>query len=401
MKRKNRRCWIGLTVLISLMAAAFSPAQGAEPAPKVLKVGNINPLTGPAAAWGVNTLKYLQLAAQLTNSKGGITVAGQKYTMEIVGVDDKDTVEGGRAAAEKLIYRDKAKFLVGSFRPAPVSGWAPLATKEKILAVIGGPSIFPSPKTPYLFQCAASLAERAEALVKLMSKNLGAKRALFLCSDDLDGKLDYEYASKNKERWGLEITDLKMVPKGATDLYPFLTEPLKKNPDWIYCKLAIGTTALVVKQARELGYKGYITSPTSMPGKISDWQKIAGVEASQGFIAICDSLTDEGLSPIGKEALVISQKTLWPEGWVLTDRNYNAQFWILKEALEVANTFDPDKLVAVLHSHTFTRHETSFSLKFGGEKTYGVPNHTTLPVSFSKMAGSSVQFLASEYVTSP
>lgn len=401
MKRRNKNRWIGLMMLAGFMVAPFFPAQAAEPGQKVLKIGDLNPLTGPAAAWGMNTLKYLQLAAQLTNSKGGITVAGQNYTVEIVGVDDKDTVEGGRAAAEKLIYRDKAKFLVGSFRPAPVSGWAPLATKEKIMAAIGGPSISPGPKTPYLFQCAASLAERAEALVKLMNKTLGAKRALFLCSDDLDGKLDYEYALKNKERWGLEITDLKMVPKGATDLYPFLTEPLKKNPDWIYCKLAIGTTALVVKQARELGYKGYITSPTSMPGKIADWQKIAGMEASQGFIAICDPLTDEGLSPLGKEALAIAQKTLWPEGWVGTDRNYNTQFWILKEALEVANTFDPDKLVEVLYKHTFTRHEASFPLKFGGEKTYGIPNHTTLPVSFSKMAGSSVQFLGSEYVTSP
>ncbi|MGA2957307.1 MAG: ABC transporter substrate-binding protein [Thermodesulfobacteriota bacterium] len=401
MKRWNKKCWIKLMILTGLMVAAFSPARAAEPGQKVLKIGNINPLTGPAAVWGINTLKYLQLAAQLTNSKGGITVAGQKYDLEIVGVDDKDTVEGGRAAAEKLIYRDKAKFLVGSFRPAPLSGWAPLATKEKILAVIGGPSISPGPKMPYLFQCAASLAERAEALVKLMSKTLGTKRALFLCSDDLDGRLDYDYAFKNKEKWGLEITDLKMVPKGATDLYPFLTEPLKKNPDWIYCKLAIGTTALVVKQARELGYKGYITTPTSMPGKISDWQKIAGVEASQGFIAICDPLSDEGLSPLGKEVLATAQKTLWREGWVLTDRNYNEQFWILKEALEVANTFDPDKLVEVLRKHTFTRHEASFPLKFGGEKTYGIPNHTALPVSFSKMAGSSVQFLSSEYVTSP
>jgi hypothetical protein len=138
-----------------------------------------------------------------------------------------------------------------------------------------------------------------------------------------------------------------------------------------------------------------------MPGKISDWQKIAGVEASQGFIAICDPLTSEGLSPLGKESLAMAQKTLWPEGWVGTDRNYSTQFWILLEALEVANTFDPDKLAEVLHKHTFTRHEASFSLKFGGQKTYGIPNHTTLPVSFSKMVGSSVQFFGSEYVTSP
>jgi branched-chain amino acid transport system substrate-binding protein len=106
MKRWNKNCWIGLMILTGLMVAAFSPARAAEPGQKVLKIGDINPLTGPAAVWGINTLKYLQLAAQLANSKGGITVAGQKYDLEIVGVDDKDTVEGGRAAAEKLIYRD-------------------------------------------------------------------------------------------------------------------------------------------------------------------------------------------------------------------------------------------------------------------------------------------------------
>jgi ABC-type branched-subunit amino acid transport system substrate-binding protein len=328
-------------------------------------------------------------------------VAGQKYKLELVAVDDKDTVEGGRAAAEKLIYRDKAKFFIGSFRPAPVSGWVPLATKEKIIAVIGGPSISPSPKMPYLFQCAASIAERAEALVKLMIQKLNCKTGLFLCSDDLDGHLDREYVLKNHERWRLEVTDIKMVPKGTTDLYPFLTEPLKKKPDWIYCKLAIGTTALVVKQARELGYKGHITTPTSMPGKIGEWQKIAGVEASQGFIAICDALTDEGLSPLGKDLFAIYQKTLFPAGFLPTDRNYNAQLWILLEALEVGNSFDPDKIMTLLHQHTFTRHEAGMPLKFGGQKTYDIPNHTTLPVPFSRMVGKSVEFLGSEYVTSP
>ena len=73
----------------------------------------------------------------------------------------------------------------------------------------------------------------------------------------------------------------------------------------------------------------------------------------------------------------------------------------MKAALEVANTLDPDKLVEVLHKHTFTRHEVSIPLKFGGEKTYGIPNHTVLPASFSKMVGNTVQFLGAEYVTSP
>ncbi len=235
-----------------------------------------------------------------------------------------------------------------------------------------------------------------------MSKKLNCKTGLFLCSDDLDGTLDRDYIQKNHKRLGMEVTDMKMVPKGTTDLYPFLTEPLKKKPDWIYCKLAIGTTALVVKQARELGYKGHITTPTSMPGKISEWQKIAGVEASQGFIAICDDfLSGKGLSRLGKEHDAIIQKTLIPQGFIPTDRNYGQQFWILLEALEAANSFDPDKIVNVLHSHTFTKHEADTALKFGGQKTYGIPNHTTLPIPFSRMAGNSVEFLDSEYVTSP
>ncbi len=396
-KMAGKKFWIFIVIGLICSAPSFAPAAD----PNIIKIGDINPLTGPAGAWGTNTAKYLQTAAQYSNAKGGITVAGQKYKVEIIAVDDKDTVEGGRAAAEKLIYRDKVKFLVGSFRPAPVSGWAPLSTKEKIIAVIGGPSISPSPKTPYLFQCAASIAERAEALVKLMGPRLKCKTGLFLCSDDLDGNLDREYVMKNHKRWGMEVTDIKMVPKGTTDLYPFLTEPLKKKPDWIYCKLAIGSTALVVKQARELGYKGYITTPTSMPGKIAEWQKIAGVEASQGFIAICDAITDAGTTPLGKELWAIYQKTLFPEGFLPTDRNYNAQFWILLEALEMANSFEPDKIVNVLHTHTFTRGETAMALKFGGQKTYGVPNHTTLPVPFSRMVGNSVEFLGSEYVTSP
>ena len=47
-----------------------------------------------------------------------------------------------------------------------------------------------------------------------------------------------------------------LVPPGTKDFYPFLSKALKSNPDYLHLKVPPGSAALIVKQSRELGYRG-------------------------------------------------------------------------------------------------------------------------------------------------
>jgi branched-chain amino acid transport system substrate-binding protein len=395
MIKKHSWWMIGLSALILLFAGyGSSPAQ----TEKVIKIGVINPLTGPAAPWGIGTQCAMERFKVLFNGKwGGITVKGQKYKVDFVHADDKYTVAGGRTAAEKLIYTDKVQFLVGSIGAEPIAGWAPLATKEKILAVVGGPTWSPRTDWPYMFRVTSNDDERAEALCVLMKEKFKAKSVLYVMSDDLVGKNAKENALKREKARGLEVKGYLLVPPGTKDFYPFLSKALKSNPDFLHCKLPPGSVALVVKQARELGYKGKVGYPTGMPGGLKKWQDIAGVEASLGFIAI--TTPREELSPVGVDMDDLIPKMCPAYG--IGDIAYSMQPHVLMKAIEMAQSFDPDKILQVLRTAEFHSYVKT-PMKASGEKTYGIKNHMTVPVFYSEIVGpDEVKFVKEYQIMTP
>jgi len=385
----------GLVVLAVLLGWGWTVEAQAES--KVLKLGVINPLTGPAAQWGLNTKCSLDSLKIFLNERGGVTVKGENYKIEVIHADDKYTVAGGRAAGEKLIYNDKIDFLVGSFGAEPISGWAPLSTREKKLAVIGGPTWVPKPDWPYLFRVSSSDDERSESLCSLMREKYKCKSVLYIMTDDLVGKLAKESALKFEKKRALKIKDFVLVPPQTKDFYPFLSKALKSNPDFLFLKVPPGSAALVVKQSRELGYKGQIGYPTSMPGDIAKWQDIAGVEASQGFIGIMTS--EEESSPLGLEESAVREKVCTT--FKSTDKAYSIGPHILVMAIQQAQSLNPDEILKVLRTtefHSFHK----MSLKAGGEKTFGIKNHMTVPVPYSMISGKAqVKFIGSYHEFTP
>ena len=98
---------LGLTLLLLPSLSSF----GAEPA-KILKIGNTVALKSKE---GIQIKKWLELLAERQNAAGGIVVKGQRYNIQSISYDDDLTVDGGRAAAERLIYQDKVKHIICQF----------------------------------------------------------------------------------------------------------------------------------------------------------------------------------------------------------------------------------------------------------------------------------------------
>jgi ABC-type branched-subunit amino acid transport system substrate-binding protein len=244
---------------------------------------------------------------------------------------------------------------------------------------------------------AASDDERSEALISLMKEKFGCKSVLYIMTDDLVGKLAKESAIKYEKKRGLEVKDFVMVPPRTTDFYPFLSKALKTNPDYLHCKVPPGSVALVVKQSRELGYKGYIGYPTSMPGDMEKWQGIAGVEASKGFVGIM--VSPEENSPLGVEQDKYYEKQC--PNFKSTDMAYSMGPHILLMAIEKAQSFEPDEILKVLRTaefHSFHK----IPLRAGGEKTFGIKNHMTVPVPYSIIVGKAqVKYLGSYQELTP
>lgn len=382
--------------MVILLGIPFRVDAGPEET-GIIKMGVITSLTGPAGIYGLSTQCAMEAFKSFFNDRGGLTVRGKNYKIEMLYADDKYTVGGARSAVEKLVYTDGVDFLVGSFAISTVAAWAPLAMKEKKLSVIGGPGVKPKPDWPYLFHLSSSDDARSLALCALMKEKFGCKSVLYLLSDNLDGKLAKEVAIKQEKERGLEVKGYLLTSPNTTDFYPLLTRALKSNPDFLYARVVPGTAALVVKQARELGYKGRIGYPIVMPGDLEKWQEIAGVEASKGFIGVMGDV--EEYSPLGLEEHKYYER-MCPK-YKSTDIAYTMQPHVLSLAIEKAQSFDPDEILKVLRTTEFNSFHKN-PLRAGGEKTFGIKNNMDVPIPFSMVAGKNqVEFLGSVPVFTP
>lgn len=105
-----------------------SPA-GAGEAP--IKLGFFGPLKKPT---GVDIEEAAKLAVDEINAAGG--VLGRKF--EAVFLDDEDTPEKGKTAAERLLFVDKVDFLMGSQRTEVGMAVQPIAAEQKKLFIATG-----------------------------------------------------------------------------------------------------------------------------------------------------------------------------------------------------------------------------------------------------------------------
>src|SRR3974390_1242626 len=96
-----------LAIAAFAVAASASLAWGqAEP----LRIGAINPYSGPLALYGDEVARGYQLAVDERNAKGG--VLGRK--IELIRGDAANPQQG-IAAVDQLVTRDKAELFIGTY----------------------------------------------------------------------------------------------------------------------------------------------------------------------------------------------------------------------------------------------------------------------------------------------
>src|SRR5512139_1637541 len=89
---------VGVSLLSLLLAC---PASSAET--KSLKIGLITSVTGPMAPGFRALVEAAKPAEDLINQRGGVTIKGQKYRVEIVTTDDQSSPPGAVAATNRLL----------------------------------------------------------------------------------------------------------------------------------------------------------------------------------------------------------------------------------------------------------------------------------------------------------
>ncbi|MDH3234529.1 MAG: ABC transporter substrate-binding protein [Alphaproteobacteria bacterium] len=162
MKRQNR--------IAGLIAGAVALALGVttQAAAETLTIGIVSATTGPLAAPGKFQLNGFKLAAEEVNSKGGVTIGGKTYKVELKIYDTHCNAAAGASAMQRLASVDRVPVVLGELCSSVAAAEAPIAKDFKvplILTVPTGPSP-PRGGNPYLF--------RVNSHAALLNKGLAA-----------------------------------------------------------------------------------------------------------------------------------------------------------------------------------------------------------------------------------
>lgn len=101
---------------------------------KVLKVGVIVPLTGPARAWGLETLRSAEVVAEYYNERGGLEVDGEKLHIELLVRDDSFDANLSADIAHELVL-DDIRYVIGPLGSASVASVSKVLDGSGVLYV--------------------------------------------------------------------------------------------------------------------------------------------------------------------------------------------------------------------------------------------------------------------------
>ncbi len=238
--------------LLSLVLFFLGPIMGsglvnaAEP----IKVGIILPLTGGQAAFGEIEKNSFIMAFNEIQKAGGIK--GQK--IELLFEDDTGKPDIARAAAEKLISKDKVVMLGGGYGSSETRAIAGVAQQNKMPFLIntGSADIITEQGWNFVFRLNPPVSEYAEAAETFLKEVAKPKTAVILFENSLFGTSGSKSFEKSCQDLGIQVVLKEGYEKGAVDFKPLLIKVKAANPDLIYMISYIMDASLIMRQSMEL-----------------------------------------------------------------------------------------------------------------------------------------------------
>jgi branched-chain amino acid transport system substrate-binding protein len=253
-------------LLVALLVAAFAfpaAAFGAD----TLKIGFNIPLTGDIPKVGEMSKNAAEMLKEKINGAGGLDVGGKKYQLQFVYVDNEAKPESAVNAALKLIEGEKVLAMVGPQGSGRAIPAAEVANNNKTVMISGWST---NPKTtldrPYVFRACFLDDFQGPVAAKFAAEQLKAKKAGVLYAVDQDyckGISEFFKKDFEKTNGAGSVVAYETFTTKDVDFSAQLTKIIKAGPDVLFVPQYYNEVGLIVKQARDLGFKGPILGSDS------------------------------------------------------------------------------------------------------------------------------------------
>ena len=348
---EKRKIWqdvsISIFAFLLVCSLVFFTGTLAQAGPKVVKIGNIIPLSGPSASVGVQGKNVREMAVEEINNAGGIkSLGGAKLKM--IYVDSKSDPTVGVTAAERLINTNKVHILTGCWNSAVTYPTTQVAERYGIpfIVPVSVRDTITERGFKYIFRIAAkdSWWTRDQIFfLRDMEKEFNVKvKTLALVYENGDWGTGFAAGWKKlAKKYGYKVVLDEPYPSTASDLAPVVMKMKKANADVI----------MLVSNAAD----AILLTNTMVEFKVNAKAIIAsgGGHADPKFLENCKKNADyifdevEWETDVGKPgAKETNEKFKKKYGYNLTGESVDAyaSMYVIADALERAGSLDPKKL---------------------------------------------------------
>jgi branched-chain amino acid transport system substrate-binding protein len=255
----KRRTASALVLVLIFIAAAVTGcgASASGPRTQVVNLGAIVPLTGSAATFGISSRNGLQLAVDEFNAAGGATIDGIPTTVNAIVEDDTGSPEVGASAGQKLISQDKIIGLIGAVTSKVTQAVAPIMQEASVPTITGtSTNVQVTQVGDYIFRGCFIDPFQGTVMANYVWNTAQLKTAAVL----YDNGNDYNLGLAENFRSSFEALGGKVVAFEAftdeektVDYKAQLTNIKAAQPEFLYLPNYYGATALILRQAREMG----------------------------------------------------------------------------------------------------------------------------------------------------
>jgi branched-chain amino acid transport system substrate-binding protein len=271
--------------------------KAAAPAPAVVKIGHVAPLTGGIAHLGKDNENGARMAVDEINAAGGVDAGGTKVKLELVAEDDKADPKEGTLAAQKLVDAGVVA-VVGHLN----SGTSIPASKIYSDASIT--QISPSATNPRYteqgfkttFRVVANDNQQGAVLANFAATEMKAKTIAIIDDRTAYGQGLADVVERVAKEKGLKIVAREFTNDKATDFNAILTKVRAAKPDVVMYGGMDATAGPMAKQMKQLGIKAPLLAGDGVCSP--EFIKLAGDAAG---ILTC-SMAGEAVEKLAKGA---------------------------------------------------------------------------------------------------
>jgi branched-chain amino acid transport system substrate-binding protein len=247
----------GIIFAVTAMIGAVAAQESAGVTKNAIKIGILGSLTGPAAIWGAGNLAGGVLAFEEANAAGGINSRKLEWIVE----DDETSPPKAIAAFKKLTGQDQVFAVFGPAASAISAAMVPAMKASNVPVFISVPSTpaVTEPMVKNVFRT-GPLNDRMQgvAVADYVMDKLGGKRVAVIRQSDEYGKRGADSIVERMKQKNAVPVSHEIFGPADTDFTSQLLKIRETNPDTLVVYGYPSPSAIITRQARQLGLKAKI-----------------------------------------------------------------------------------------------------------------------------------------------